>query len=178
MDSPTAKTQRLFLALWPDAPCSHAIADLVQQMDWPTGAAVYAPQDWHVTLHFLGSVGADRMPDLASLDVAMSPVTLTLDQLWLWPRGLLVLAASVVPQALSELHARLAQRLKAMGLKTQDGAYRPHLTLARKMGEPRLPDRIPPIQFTADRFALVASTGQAPQRYQCLQWLGARKSGE
>lgn len=177
MDGPTAKTQRLFLALWPDAACRHAIADLVRQMDWPAGASVYAPQDWHMTLHFLGSVGARHIPDLESLDVTMSPVTVTLDQLWQWQHGLVVLAASVVPAELSELHAQLGQRLKAMGLKSEEGSYRPHLTLARKvrMG---LPDRMPRISLTADRFALVASTGHSPQRYQCVRWWGTQKPGQ
>lgn len=173
MDGPTAKTQRLFLALWPDEHCRNAITDLVKQIDWPAVSSVYAPQDWHVTLHFLGSVGANHITDLESaVDVSMSPVTVTLDQLWQWHRGLVVLAASVVPDELLGLHAYLGQRLKAIGLKTEEGAYRPHLTLARKVRDVGLPDRIPHIQLKANRFALVVSTGNSPERYKCVRWFG------
>lgn len=173
MAGPTAKTQRMFLAIWPDELCKNAITDLVKQIDWPAGASVYAPQDWHMTLHFLGSVEANHIIDLESaVDVTMSPVTVTLDQLWHWHRGLVVLAASVVPEELIELHACLGQRLKAIGLKAEEGAYRPHLTLARKVREVRLPDRIQHIQLATNRFALVVSTGNSPERYKCVRWLG------
>lgn len=87
MDGKAAKTQRLFLALWPDEPCKKTIIDLVKQIDWPVDAAVYAPKDWHVTLHFLGSVGADCLFDLESaVDITMSPAVVTFDQLRHWRR--------------------------------------------------------------------------------------------
>ena len=173
MDGKAAKTQRLFLALWPDEPCKKTIIDLVKQIDWPVDAAVYAPQDWHVTLHFLGSVGADCLSDLESaVDITMSPAVVTFDQLRHWRRGVVVLAASKGSEELMELYTCLGQRLKAIGLKTQGGVYRPHLTLARKVRAVSLPERIQPIQLATHRFALVASTSNSPQRYQCVRWLG------
>lgn len=171
MHGVSARTARLFLALWPDEPCRNAIADLTRKIHWPAGAAVYAPWDWHVTLHFLGGVPVERMPDLEqAVDIRMSPVVVTLNQLCVWQRGLVVLAASVISEEMIELHDRLGQRLKIVGCKADERAYRPHLTLARKAPEFHVPDLVPQIRWTADRFALVESTGHPAARYRSLAY--------
>lgn len=166
-------TKRLFLALWPDPACKAGIAGLSSQIAWPKGSAVYAPQDWHVTLHFLGDVPVSRLSVIeASANIDLSPITINLDVLWPWQRGLVVLGASVVHPEVASLHERLGVRLTAAGFAVEAREYRPHVTLARRAEGVPLPDRIKPITLTADRLALVESTGDRAARYRCLRWFG------
>lgn len=171
---PRAATfKKLFLALWPDPASRAEVEALSSQIAWPARSAVYAPQDWHVTLHFLGDVPVTRWPAIeAAADVALPPVTVSLDVMWQWQRGLLVLGASVKPPELAALHDHLGARLTAAGFALDAREYRPHLTLARRAEGVLLPDGIRPITLTADRFTLVESTGDRAARYRVKRWFG------
>lgn len=82
MAQPSTAIKRLFLALWPDPACTAGVAELSSQIAWPAGSAVYAPQDWHLTLHFLGNMPVGGLPAIeAATDFDMPPVTVSLDAL-------------------------------------------------------------------------------------------------
>ena len=74
--------------------------------------------------------------------------------------------------SLQQLHDRLGQRLRQVGLRTAERAYRPHLTLARHAAAARAPAGFPAWGWRVDGYALMESTGDATQRYRVLQQYG------
>ncbi len=68
------RTQRLFLALWPDDSVRDQLAAHASQWTWPPVCVRYAPVNWHVTLNFIGNVSADQAADIAaSANVPFQP---------------------------------------------------------------------------------------------------------
>ncbi len=164
------RTQRLFLALWPDHAAKGKIAEHARRWVLPSGCVPYAPVDWHVTLHFIGNVFAERVPDIAAgVGVPLEPFELVLDQPQLWPQGLAVLCASEVPAALQALHDRLGRALRGLNQAVDGRPYQPHLTLARRADAAIPPSACAPIVWSVRSFALVVSTGRTDQRYEVLR---------
>ena len=57
----------------------------------------------------------------------------------LWAQGIAVLEPLVVPPGLLALHAVLARTLQAIGVRTDERPFRPHVTLARHAQGASLP---------------------------------------
>lgn len=162
--------QRVFLALWPDGTVRRRIDAHVRRWSFDTRSQRYAPGDWHVTLHFLGHVPTDRLPDVADgVAVHVGPCDLILDQPQVWPQGLAVVGTSQVPAPLHELHTRLAGALHGLRLSVETRPYRPHLTLARHAGNAKPPTTPHRIVWPVRSYALVASTGRVGARYAVLR---------
>lgn len=157
----------------PDAEIKAALAKHSDLWHWPADAARYAPADWHITLHFIGSVPCPRLDELrAGLAVPLTPFDLRLDVPELWPHGLAVLCATAVPEALRQLHVELGQALQRLGLRTDPRPLRPHLTLARHAAQARPPLSPPALDWQVEAYVLMASTGDVRQRYQVLHRFG------
>lgn len=151
-------TARLFLALWPDAAARQALRDWQRSARMPTGAAVVAPERWHLTLHFLGAVPADALAALVPrLAVAGARVPVQLGRFAVWPRGIAVLEAEAPAAPLVALQGALGEALTGAGIAVEARPWRPHLTLARRAEGARAPDAR--IAWTAERYALVQSDG-------------------
>jgi len=167
------KSLRLFLALWPDDDVRGQLAVQGCLWTWPAEGAVYHPGDWHVTLHFIGAVGADRVDAISSgLDVPLEPFDLLLDQPQVWPHGVAVLCAGAVPHQLRQLHDRLGDALQALGLPVDVRPYRAHVTLARRAACAVVPPGVAPLRWRVQGYALVVSTGEEGQRYRVLRRYG------
>jgi len=164
---------RLFLALWPDEPALDAIAAWQAAFGWPPAASPTARAALHVTLHFLGDVPRARLPELAlALRGPVEPFELVLDAAAVWHGGIAVLEPTAPPPALAALHARLGEALRALGLRTEERPYRPHVTLARHAQGARVPAPAgAPPSWRATSFALVESAGG---RYATLAAFGSR----
>ena len=162
---------RLFLALWPGLTAQARAVTCQAAQPWPAGSRLVAPEDMHVTLHFLGNVPRDRLPDLCTrLDVSPCQVAVTLDRLELWQKSVAVLAAATVPHALRELHGRLAERIWSLGMHVDDRPYRPHITLARQAAGVTFAS-VHAVRLQAVQYALAASQhGHYPR----LCWYGVR----
>lgn len=162
---------RLFLALWPGRTAQARAVACQSAQSWPAGTRLIAPEDLHVTLHFLGTVPCDRLPDLCTrLDVSPCQVAVTLNRLELWQKGVAALAAPAVPHALRELHERLAERLRLLGMPVDERPYRPHITLARHAAGVSFAP-VHPVKLQAVEYALAASQhGHYPR----LCWYGLR----
>ena len=157
MDESTTTT-RLFLALWPDAAVRAQLRAWRDAWTWPRGASPVHTDKLHLTLHFLGNVPAERLPDLLDgLSVPVSPFSVQLGRAALWHNGIAVLEPLAVPPALLDLHARLSAALPALGLVPEARAYRPHVTMARRAGGVGIPASGPAIDWAIDRYALVES---------------------
>lgn len=168
--SSIARTHRLFLALWPDDAVRRGVHEHARAWAMPPGSGRYGPADWHVTLHFLGSVLTQRVPEIAAgVDVPLEPFELVLDQPLIWPRGLAVLCASEVPQALKSLHDRLGRALRGVHQTVELRPHRPHLTLARR-ADAAIPPMAPVLVVWPVRsLVLVVSTCQTDHRFEVLR---------
>ena len=151
---------RLFLALWPDPAIRHALREQRDAWTWPRGASPVHADKLHVTLHFLGEVPSERVPELRQgFAVPFTPFTLSIGLPKLWPHGIAVLEPHTEPPALLELHAKLSNALVALGLQPEARAYRPHVTLARRAGHAIVPPQSAPLTWQVDGYALVESNG-------------------
>ena len=151
---------RLFLALWPDPAIRHALREQRDAWTWPRGASPVHADKLHVTLHFLGEMPSERLPELqAGFAVPFSPFTLSIGLPKIWPHGIAVLEPHTEPPALLELHAKLSAALVALGLQPEARDYRPHVTLARRAGHAIVPPQTAPLIWQVDGYALVESNG-------------------
>ena len=153
-----ASTCRLFLALWPDPSLRHLLKEWRDAWGWTRGAAPVHPDKLHVTLHFLGALPGERLPELLDgFAVPFAPFRLDLTRAALWHNGIAVLEPDVTPPALAALHARLADALPALGLQPEARRYRPHVTMARRATGSTVPQEGPPVLWDVRSYALVES---------------------
>lgn len=171
-EPPVPDTARLFLALLPPAPVQAALATHAAAWRWPPDAAVYAGDDWHVTLHYIGPVPRARLDELRTgLCLPLTPFEWRWGVPDLWPHGLAVLLPMALPPALQVMHDALGQRLRQLGLRTDERPYRPHLTLARHAGQ-AVPPAPPACGWPVQAYVLMESTGRPGSRYRVLQRYG------
>lgn len=124
---------RLFVAL--ELPEDHrrrlyALRDPSWKARWAT------PDQFHLTLRFLGPVEEDRLPELTRTLAEIEAPAFELA-----PRGLMVLPSLTRPRVLAaavgpvpELHALQAEierRVVELGFTPENRPFRPHITLAR-----------------------------------------------
>jgi 2'-5' RNA ligase len=162
MSSPRSAT--LFLALWPGAGELGQMLAWQKSRDFAASARLTPPQKIHVTLHFLGRVPYERIPELIEkLEVPAPAVRIVFDRLELWGRGLAVMTAASLPPELQSLQDALGERLLALGVPVESRAYRPHVTLARDAGRLLPPEpqggSLPPVEWRSTGYVLVESRG-------------------
>lgn len=118
---------RLFLAIGlPPEPS--AVLVRIQPSATP-GLLLVAPDQMHLTLHFIGEAGIESVADMVA-GVQAPAFTLKLCGVGRFRGG--VLWAGVEPNAaLLQLHALLRDALQHHGYAVEARAYTPHITLAR-----------------------------------------------
>lgn len=125
---------RLFVAI--DLPDEIKTELLRLRADIP-GARWVAPNQFHLTLHFLGDVETERMPAIieALNTVDVDTFSLTLEGVGRFPPGrgaARVLWVGIHPDPeLIELHRQVEHTLGILGFVPEDRPFSPHLTLAR-----------------------------------------------
>lgn len=171
---------RLFFALWPDERLRSQLQATIPSLLHGVRGKPQRPDQWHVTLEFLGEVTAERQPAIraaaSNVQCRAGHVSVTFDHLEHWRRPqVLCLVAAQVPAALGRLVAELHAALRAEGFVPESREYRPHVTLARKVGAAPVGPVPSPVVWHADRFALVQSVADAAgSRYEPLQWWNLR----
>ena len=157
-DRGAAHGLRLFIALWPSPALRVALCGRRDAIAWPRHAAIVADERLHLTLHFIGAVPTDRLPQLVpALRVPCRRIDIELGAAQLWPHGLAVLPALATPEPLRALHAALAAALSGLGLPLERRAFRPHVTLARRAAGAAVPPSAPPLPWRTTGYALVCS---------------------
>lgn len=163
-------TSRLFVALWPDPAIRHALRERRDAWDWPRGASPVDTDKLHMTLHFLGSIPSERVPELQTcLAVPFTPFSLSLGVPKLWSHGIAVLEPHVEPPELLTLHAELAASVAALGLEPEARKFRPHVTLARRADNAVLPAEGERLAWDITGYALVESKPGSGGGYTVLQ---------
>jgi len=163
--------KRLFFALWPNNETRKNI-DKINQSISSAGLKRVKCDNLHVTLVFLGNVGAESetMIRQRMKNISAQPFTIQFDQLSFWrkPR-ILCLTTQQYDQQLLILVDALKRELEQCGMVMEDRPYKPHITLARKAL--RLIDMdIKPIKWQAHSFCLIESLSIPDGvHYQVLQ---------
>lgn len=159
MLSPLPDGGRLFFALWPDAALQRNLYQVGRTVA-PPGGKPMAAHNLHITLAFLGTIGADKRQCMeAQADaIQLPPFELVLDRTGFWARPQVVwLGCSVAPEPLQILAARLNGAMAACSLTPESRPYSPHLTVLRKARQgPRQLD-IKPVCWAVGDFVLVQS---------------------
>jgi RNA 2',3'-cyclic 3'-phosphodiesterase len=144
MMTTSTATARLFLALWPDSETLSRLAARRDAIQWQKGARVSPDEKLHLTLHFVGQVARQRLPELReALRTEGGDIELTLTWLDVWNDGVAVLRPQIVPEALSALQNRLAERLQSVRLPSQEETYKHHVTFARNAPDAADPQGAP-----------------------------------
>lgn len=166
-------TCRLFLALWPGSATRRALCAERDRWRWPGDARPTAEADLHLTLHFIGSVPAERVPALVpALAVTAPRFTLRPGHHAQWGTHVAVLEPDTTPAGLEVLHGQLAQALRAQALRVDSRPFRPHVTLGRTRA------RVAPAPFAGvwrwpvASYVLVESVPGRPYRVRARYRLG------
>ena len=91
-------------------------------------------RNWHVTLVFIGTFPANRVPYLLekAAEFEVEPFRLNFDRLEFWPRPRVAsLVASTVPPELQALVDYLNGIVSDLGMRPEERNYRPHITVVR-----------------------------------------------
>ncbi|MBM1175119.1 RNA 2',3'-cyclic phosphodiesterase [Microvirga arabica] len=134
------------------------------------GARWVEPENYHITLRFIGDIDERMADDVTSIlgeRRQRAPLTLTIDGLDSFggskPRA--VFARTSGNGELNELQAEQERLLRQVGLPPETRKFTPHITLARlKQVSPvdvahyiATNGQFPKLTFTADRFVLYSS---------------------
>jgi len=161
--------RRLFFALWPGDELRTAIAPQLAARQPQGHGRPQTPDQWHVTLEFLGPVPEARLTAVrdAAAAVRSAPFEVAFDAVEYWRRPqVLCLVARQLPPSLEALVVQLRAGLAARGFEPDRRAFRAHLTLARKVTRPGPVGPCEPLLWPATEFALVESvTGRSGSRY-------------
>jgi len=164
-------SRRLFFALWPDRTVRDAL-QAWQKVCLPDSIRPTHRDDLHLTLHFLGQVASGRIDQLRVLgdNLHVPGFELVLDGLGHFARPRVLWAGPAkMPEELVNLHADLAEGLRDFGFAPETRAYRPHVTLARKVRNRPEVTGLPPIHWQVRRWALVESRAGGVPLYAPLQ---------
>lgn len=137
--------RRLFTAL--SLPLDAAVA-LARCAPGVSGGRVVAPQQMHVTLHYLGEADIDRTAD-ALRTVAVEPFELYIEGSGRFESpGAVTVWAGVRPTPeLLALHAAVGETLEVVGYVPESRPYTPHVTLARILAFDVRADLVTPPSF-------------------------------
>ena len=155
-----ANTQRLFFSLWPDDRVRRQISAATQDAVAAADGRVISPDNYHITLAFLGGVPRDQVAALiaAARTVRFPAFSLELDGMGNLARSLVVLSnADCCPVQLVKLVDDLWAVLEPFGLVPDSRAFKPHVSLVRSVSAgsgSQLPE---PIIWPADEFVLISS---------------------
>jgi RNA 2',3'-cyclic 3'-phosphodiesterase len=175
---------RLFTALeLPEA----IVGQLALARGGVVGARWLEPEDYHITLRFIGDIDARAARDVAETlgDIRRPKATVRFEALsWFGgdkPRA--IVAKVKADPALMDLQAEQERRLRRIGIEPETRKYTPHVTLARLRGVAQtavadyLADRDALLVegFTAERFVLFSArdgTGGGPYVIEAAYPLG------
>lgn len=137
-----------FVAVEPDEEAKSLLAQMLARAfdhEWPLPGRLSPPENWHITVRFLGSLdevtldrlmaGLDETAPSGSVDYHLrpGPFTLALAGMGAFPRpdNATVLWVGVESEALADLAAAVEDLATAVGVNPEERPFRPHLTLSR-----------------------------------------------
>lgn len=166
-------SERLFFALWPDTTVQQEAFARVQANLRRGGGRPVRPENFHLTLAFLGEVSSEGRVcvERAADRVQAPPFELVLERIGYWRRARVVWLGpaerSPEPPALVPA---LWSALEACGHAPETRPFFPHLTLVRKANRGPRGQLVEPVTWHVVDFVLVASRmGSDGVRYEVLR---------
>ncbi len=164
--------QRLFLALWPDEAVREQLAELAKAVaKQPVPVA-----NLHMTLVFLGASSLHQRACItqAAAKICGAPIKLRLDYLGGFPKPRIQwLGCQQIPTALSTLAEASQALLPACGYRPETRHFVPHVTLSRKVKQPRFQEIEAPIYWQAEALVLAESCSEeGGVRYRIVEKWG------
>jgi len=157
---------RMFYALWPDAQLRAQIAAAAQAVPWGHSVRLVPPENYHLTIAFVGAIGAERLAVLRQIGAALRAASCTIefDRSEYWPKPAVVVAAArEIPPALESCWRALHQALANHGFRLDPKRLRPHVTLARKVAQAPVPTPNTEFSWHASTVCLMRSSGGGAQ---------------
>jgi 2'-5' RNA ligase len=176
---------RLFTGISIPAHITAALTGAVAELRSSLDLRWSPPENLHITTKFIGQWTAERLPELqrtlASLDTP-EPFEVTVAAFGFLPnsRRPKILCAGIEANArLTELASATDRAATRLGVKGEDRAYNPHVTLARLRGERLEVASAPEFgSFPVREFHLYESRpGPAASRYSILSSYPLTKAG-
>ncbi|SEK93098.1 2'-5' RNA ligase [Pseudoxanthomonas sp. GM95] len=167
---PSAPPPSLFFALMP-ADGDQAVLDEAARLHGTRFGQIkpVLAAKRHVTLLYLGQPMDEQIPSVvagaqrAMASVQGDPFVLTLDQVAVFGRNSVVLAASQTPRALAELEVRVRQAAMLNRLLlAKSPAFHPHLTLGHNDDRRAPPEDSPPVRLAFGEVVLLRGVTGAP----------------
>jgi RNA 2',3'-cyclic 3'-phosphodiesterase len=155
---------RLFFAAFPDSQSRRHIEAATLALDLPADARLVPAANYHLTLAFAGDVSNAQAAALrlAGAAVRSHAFEVRFDVYEYWPKSAVVVAAaSEPPAALIELRRLLCVELDRLGVATDAQAFRPHVTLARKVAQAPVLKAMSGVSWRVNTFQLVHSSRSA-----------------
>jgi 2'-5' RNA ligase len=153
------RTHRLFFALWPTDALRDELVKNVEPLLERKKSRRIRPDNFHITLAFLGAVQARKLPSImeAASSIDGEPVELELAKIEAWPGSHVLCLTPERCAPLSELVERLRFNLSAHQVEPDQKDFRPHVTVAREWRDRSVEGAIGPIKWAANEFVLVES---------------------
>jgi 2'-5' RNA ligase len=151
---------RLFFALKPSTAALQNLRDVAEAVECGTSCRRVSPENYHVTLAFVGDVGVDALASIREIGTAnlMSPGRVSLRSCEYWLPSRAVVAAGEASPSLSNLAASLQSAVAAhRTVGSAEPPWRPHVTLARKVLQAPVLQAMSPIEWNSNSFSLVSS---------------------
>lgn len=166
-------TERLFFAIWPGEQQRSELTGFQQELTNHPGRLVQ-PEDFHITLVFLGDLVRERRvrAEAAAGLVRAVPFKLSLDRFGCFPRTrVLWCGTSGRSQPLLDLLQSLNGGLRGCAFRPERRRFTPHVTLMRNARPLPARDLKHPIEWPVSRFALVtARSGERPRYRVVREW--------
>lgn len=167
---PDAPPPSLFFALMP-APGDQAVLDEATRLHATRFGRIkpVAAARRHVTLLYLGQPMDEQVPSLVAgarrgmAGLRGESFVLTLDQVAVFGRNSVVLAAARTPPGLAELERQVRQAAMLNRLLlARPPAFHPHLTLGHNDDRRGAPEDCPPVRLAFADFVLLRGVAGAP----------------
>lgn len=158
----TARSQRLFFALWPDAQTRARIARQARALARREGRPV-AAENLHITLAFIGASDPQRRRCLEAqaAQVVVEPFSLELSQVGYYRRArVLWVGPQATPEPLLGLVERLNRALAPCGYRPEPRPFAAHVTLFRKARPAGEDPVFEPVPWSVRDFCLVESVSE------------------
>ena len=151
---------RLFFAIRPAEDAAHALSRLGHGLAGRLGGRATPESKIHLTLAFLGDIEPDRMEAALAAGAAASgrAFSLVLDRLGAFRNARVAWAgASMAEPALLALQGSLAVALRIRGFELEERAFKPHVTLVRRIERPLREEAMAPVSWRVSDYALMRS---------------------
>ena len=164
--SAAVQTVRVFFALWPGDLARADLAHATRQAVRGCGGRPVPAHNLHATLVFIGSIAVTRLPVLVALasgiarSKGVAPFELDFERVEYWPKPRVLVAmanASVGVAAATALARALLEATQRENFAPDSKPFRPHITIARKVGKLTPVLEMQRTRLAFDSFALAES---------------------